>query len=109
MNFQILTDLVQLVGHCKECSSWNIFIKCTAKEWQGFSLKFYLECKDCTGCHGFYPSPEFVFPGKDATARGKKLFEINVRSVTAFREIGKGNEAVHTFMTIMNMSPPLCH
>ena len=65
MNFQILTELVQLVGHCKECSSSNILIKCTAEEQQGFSQKFYLECKDCTWCHGFYSSPEFVVPGKD--------------------------------------------
>ena len=27
----------------------------------------------------------------------------------AFREIGKGNEAMHTFTTMMNMPPPLSH
>ena len=63
--------------------------------------------KDCTWRHGFYSSPEFVFPGKDA--RGKKPFEVNVRSVIAFREIDKGNEAIRTFTTMMNMPPPLSH
>ena len=48
-----------------------------------------------------------MFPGKDV--RGKKPFEVNVRSVIAFREIGKGNEAMRTFTTIMNMPPPLSH
>ena len=48
-----------------------------------------------------------MFPGKDA--RGKKPFEVNVRSVIAFREIDKGNEAIRTFTTMMNMPPPLSH
>ena len=50
----------------------------------------------------FYSSAEFVFPVRDA--RGKKQFEINVRLVMAFREIEKGNELMHTFTTMMNMS-----
>ena len=55
INFQILTELIQLVAaiYCKEHSLSNIFIKRTAEERQGFSKKFYLECKDCTWCHGF--------------------------------------------------------
>ena len=97
-----MTELIQFVGYCKEYSLSNIFIKCTAEE-----LKFYLECKDCTWWHGFYSSPEFMFPGKDA--RGKKPFKVNVRSVIAFWEIGKGNEAMHPFMTMTNMPPPLSH
>ena len=36
MNFQILTELIQLVGLCKKCSSTNIFIKCTAKNDKDF-------------------------------------------------------------------------
>ena len=48
-----------------------------------------------------------MFPGKDR--RGKKPFAVNVRSVTAFREIGKGNEAMCTLTTMMNMPPPLSH
>ena len=51
-------------------------------------------------------SPKFVFPGKNA--RGTKQFEVNVRSVFAFRGIGKGNELMHTFTTMMNM-PALSH
>ena len=107
INFQISTELIQLVGHCKGCSSTNIFIKCTAEERQGFSQKFYLECKDCTWCHGFYSSPEHVFPDKDA--KGKNPFQVNVRFVIAFREIGKENEAMRTFTKMMNMPPPLSH
>ena len=72
MNFQILTELVQLVGHCKECSSSNIFIKCTAEERQGFSLKFYLECKDCTWCHGFIPLQNLCFLVKMQQAKNRQ-------------------------------------
>ena len=83
MNFQVLTDLVELVGHCKECSSRNIFIKCATEERQGFSQKFYLVCEDCTWSHGLYSSPKFMFPGNDP--RGKNPFEVNVRSIIADR------------------------
>ena len=39
----------------------------------------------------------------------KKPFEVIARSVIAFREIDKGNEAMRTFTTMMDMSPPLFH
>ena len=35
------------------------------------------------------------------------LYEINIRSVLTFREIGSGHEAMKTFTTMMNMSKPL--
>ena len=91
MNFQILSELIQLVGHSKECNLTNIFVKCTARERQGFSQKCF----------------QNLFPGKDA--RAKKRFEVNVRSVVAFREIGNENEAMRIFTTMMSMPPPLSH
>ena len=56
---------------------------------------------------GFYSSPEFMFTGEDI--RGKKPFKVIVRSEIAFLEIGKGNEAMRTFTTMMNMPPTLPH
>ena len=38
---------------------------------------------------------------------GQKSYEINIRSVIAFREIGRGHEAMKTFTTMMNMLKPL--
>ena len=38
---------------------------------------------------------------------GQKSYEINIRSVIAFREIGRGHEAMKTFTTMMNMPKPL--
>ena len=34
-------------------------------------------------------------------------YEVNVRTVLAFREIGKGHNAMTTFNKVMNMPPPL--
>ena len=48
-----------------------------------------------------------MFPGKDATS--KKTSEFYIRYVTAFPEIGKGNEAMRTVTTMMNMPAPLSH
>ena len=38
---------------------------------------------------------------------GKKLRQINFCSVMAFREIGRRNESMNMFTTIMNMPPPM--
>ena len=84
-----MTELIQLFGHFKEFSLTNIFIKYTVEDWQGFPQKLYLECNDCTWCHGFYSSQKYVFPGKDA--KPKTPFEVNVRFVVAFWENGKRN------------------
>ena len=56
-----MTELIQLFGHFKEFSLTNIFIKYTVEDWQGFPQKFYLECNDCTWCHGFYSSQNLCF------------------------------------------------
>lgn len=34
-------------------------------------------------------------------------FDINIRAVMAFREIGRGREAMETFAAVMSMPPPI--
>ena len=107
IHFQILTELIQLVDHYKECSSTNIFVKLHTEEQQGLSQKLYLEDGSYTWCHGFCSSPKLVFPGKDA--RGKTQFEINVKLLLAVRESGEGNELTHTLTTMRNVPPAISH
>lgn len=57
-------------------------LKCITKEQQEFLQIFRLECDSYAWCHMLYSSPEIVFP--DKSARGKKSFEINIRSVITF-------------------------
>ena len=86
MNFQILKKLTRLVGRCKGYDSINIFAKFITEDQEGFSQKFYFECGSSTWCHGFYSSAEFLIQSKDI--KGKKPFEIDVKSMIAFRENG---------------------
>ena len=48
----------------------------------------------------------FIHPVNQSVS-GLKPFEVNLRVVMAFREIGRGREAMCTFTAIMNMPPPL--
>ena len=39
--------------------------------------------------------------------RGRKSYEINLRSCIAFREIGRGYQSILNFCKLMNMPPPM--
>ena len=68
----------------------------------GFSLSFSMIYKDFGFEHQFFSSPD-IKPNK----RGINPQGINIRSVLAFREIGRGREAMVTFTTIMNIPTPM--
>ncbi len=40
---------------------------------------------------------------------GRQHHTVNLRMITAFREIGKGHEALNTFSACMNVPPPMSH
>ena len=75
------------------------------EERKGFALKFCLKCRACVWFKPFYSSPEFKYDQEET--RGKKPLEVNVRSLVAFREIGRGYEAMNTFTTLLNMPQPM--
>ena len=74
------------------------------EERKGFAIKF-LKCSERDWFKQFYFSPEFKFDHGET--KGKKPMEVNVRSVIAFREIGRGHEAMNTFTTLLNMPLPM--
>ena len=105
INFKVLQSFIMSLLACGECGDRKLVIEHLVEDRQGFCLKFTINCNGCHWKHCFYSSPEFSFPRKDQ--RGKRPFEINVRAVMAFREIGKGHEAMKTFNSVMNMCPPI--
>ena len=104
INFKILQSVFTLLA-CRQCGGTEVGLKHLCKERQGYSLKFMVYCAECHWEHCFFSSPKFDFPGRDK--RGKGTFEINIRAVMAFRELGKGHEAMKTFNAVMNMCPPI--
>ena len=70
---------------------------------KGWSNKINISCCECGWTKYIYTSKEVNIPGQS----GQKSHELNVRSVMAFREIGKGFESMKTFSRLMNMTEPI--
>ena len=84
--------------------SWNLLIMEPLRA--GFSHKLSLQCKICGILEIFHSSPATDNANPDSIAR-RSMFDINRRSVVAFREIGKGHKAMSTFAGFMNLSKPI--
>ena len=63
-----------------------------------FSLHFCLLCSICEFRYSFWTSKK---------AEKMRSYDINKRSVYAFRRLGKGYAGMKTFLTIMNLPPPM--
>ena len=97
----IFLDLLQLVGRCPDCSS-NIENAVDFLSKKGFAQKVIVNCKDCGWSYSTYLSKSLK---TDESSR----YDVNVRSIIAFREIGRGLSHIETFNQIMNMPPPYTH
>ena len=110
MEFSMLKKLVDLIGTCPECScDSNLTISDGGKH--GLSHSFLIGCDNCAWSDVFKTSPKVrvkrtLKEGKKKTT-GDNPFDVNLRAVIAFREIGGGLAAMETFCTIMNMKPPM--
>ena len=102
MNSSLLYKVIEVVGRCPECSS---SISTRHEKKIGLSNLFLLKCCDCTWKYPFYSSMKYN-PKKTAK-RGGTSFDINTRSIIAFRKIGVGHAGIVTFSSIMNMQPPM--
>ena len=104
INFLIQQELIKTVnGSCAECSSKEISVKNIVDKKKGWSNKINISCCECGWTKYIYTSKEVNIPGQS----GQKSHELNVRSVMAFREFGKGFESMETFSRIMNMTKPI--
>ena len=70
---------------------------------KGWSNKINISCCECGWTKYIYTSKEVNIPGQS----GQKSHELNVRSVMAFCEIGKGFGTMKTFSRLMNMTGPI--
>ena len=99
INFSVLTEIVDLIGKCPACKDNHIAVISVAKERMGFATKLKLFCTSCFWEKFFFTSEECFYEKK----RGRNYYEVNVRAVTAFREIGRGHQAILNFSRCMNM------
>jgi len=71
----------------------------------GFAQHVSLTCGKCKWSYETFTSKQFKTPESDT--RGAKSFDINNRSIIAFREIGRGHRSMEIFSSLMNLPPPL--
>ena len=98
INMSILVNLISSLGKCPECSSAIGMID-LLKLRMSFAHKIIFTCTSCSWEQSVFLSEQC----SPATSRGRNFFEINVRSLIAFREIGKGHQAIRCFSRCMNM------
>ena len=95
---ELLSNFLIDIVSCNICSS-NVVVKHKLDLKQGFAHNISIECsKDsCTWSKSFWTSK------KVKTPKGRPPFDVNMRSIIAFREIGKGLTAIKKFGGCMNM------
>ena len=94
----LLSSFITNIASCKICYS-NVVVTHKLDEKQGFAHNISVKCcKDsCSWSEGFWTSKKIKTP------KGRPPFDINMWSVIAFREIGKGHTAMQKFGGFMNM------
>ena len=102
MNSLVLKELVDLIGICPICAS-DVNITHEMKQKKGLCHFFSLHCISCDWENTLTTSKEI----KRQPGARKKHFDVNVRSVIAFREIGRGHTQITNFCGTMNIPPPM--
>ena len=106
ISFSILNCIVEEVNkHVAACKAKDPYINVEHlyDQKMGFAQKLKICCRSCLWKIETFTSPEIK---KDGTP-GQKRFSVNSLAVIAFREIGKGHEAMKVFNSCMNMPPPM--
>lgn len=102
VNFSILQSIFGNHSYCPECEN-KLHLSNDLKKRRGLCFLFELNCSYCGLTERFETSQDREI----VTGPGKRLSSINMRTVFAFRELGKGHAAMKSFARCMNMPPPM--
>jgi len=105
INFSILKDILKEVGNCPECNCGVTVTSDEAKR-RGFVHNVEIKCASCQYSYSTYTSGTVDRNTNmtKASTKGRKTFDINLRMIVAFREIGRGHEPLISFSRIANLS-----
>ena len=95
MNLQVLNDMINLVGKCPECNHDNMSVSIDPHNKKGLAQVINLEFP-CGWSKTIFSSKRI-----DET-NNKSRFDVNLRTVIAFCEIGKGLSAIERYCSHMN-------
>ena len=96
-----MLTILYTVGRCPDCLA-SIEIRHELEKKMGLGHYFILSCNTCNWGTTFCSSKKV-----ESDMAGRNQLEINLRTILAFREIGKGHCAMERFCSVMNMPPPM--
>lgn len=105
IDMSILADVFALLS-CPGCHAIaTLELDDTDSKKKGLARHLTLNCTACLYEHHFYTSNQINLPEKNKG--GQKLYEINVRTIYACRQIGAGHEHLKKLCAYMNMPEPM--
>ena len=103
IDISVLNELLNKVSSCPECNEREISIMNNLEKKSGLACNLVMSSNRCNWSSELYSSREI----EQNNTPGRNPFDINIRTIMAFREIGKGYSALETFCGIMNMPAPM--
>ena len=102
-NTGIMKNFIEEIEKCPTCFSAIEFVHDTANK-KGLCHFSHTKCISCDYEQKIASSKEV---SQAQSEKGKQLYDINLRSIVAFREIGRGHSAMEKFCGVMNMQTPM--
>ena len=110
LDTRILNNIVDAIGSCPSCSE-KICVFHNIEGKRGLAHFLELTCTKCDWCTTFSTSKKVKRSNNEDTTKssgsGRHAFDINIRSVIAMREIGRGYTALQTLCGVLNIPSPM--
>ena len=97
-HFGILKEILYEFLKCPDCGS-KVELSNNRSSRMGFANKFKIHCYNCSRESQRYLSKQCYMK----EGQGRNFYEVNVRMVMAFREIGKGHHGLENFARCANI------
>ena len=105
-DIRCILDMVDVVGRCPSCCE-KISVYHNMEKKKGLCHYLDLSCTKCDWTSSFSTSKEAKPMSSDKGSGGRNPHDVNIRSVIATREIGRGYTALQSLCGFMNIPPPM--
>ena len=102
MDMVILETLVKALC-CPDCYLQKLCLKEQEIKKKGLASYLVVKCSNCNFTHSTYTSQQI----SREDGRGMKPFDVNIRTVYAFRNIGIGHKGNERYYGLMNVPSPM--
>ena len=102
VNTSVFYHLLAVFGIWPDWHSNKLILTHDETKKMGLALSFIMNCNICKWGHNFKASHSL----EHCYTPGPKGYSVNTQAVLAFREIGKGFDAIELFCTCLGMPQP---